>query len=127
MENWVTIISFYHTMHVYLPKTKLESEGIEVMLRDELTSQINPFNSFAIGGVKLLVKEEDYDRAHDLLNEWGYHLDDNDSKPYRFLKAFDDFTSEVPIMRKWIVEMRLVVFIAVFLVLVLGLIFNIKE
>lgn len=124
MENWVNIISFNHTMHVYLPKTKLESEGIEVILQDELSSHISPAD---IGGVKLLVKEEDFDRAHDLLNEWGYHLEDSDSRANRYLKAFDDFTSEVPIMRKWIVEMRLVVFIAVFLVLVLGLIFNIKE
>lgn len=119
MENWVNIISFDHTMHVYLPKTKLESEGIEVILQDELSSHISPAD---IGGVKLLVKEEDFDRAHDLLNEWGYHLDDDKSRLNKFLILFDEYTSQIPVFRKWIIEMRVVVAVTAFIFLLFALV-----
>lgn len=50
---------------------KLESEGISVQIKDELTAQVNNFYSNAIGGVKVLVAENDYNRAIEILIETG--------------------------------------------------------
>ena len=72
MDNWITIISFTFPHEAHLAKGKLESEGIEVIVKDELTVQINNFYSNAIGGVKLLVKPSDYGNARQILTESGY-------------------------------------------------------
>lgn len=57
--SWVLLDTF-NFMHEYLTlKIKLESEGIETLLRDEMTISIDPLLSNAIGGIKLYVREED--------------------------------------------------------------------
>lgn len=69
MDNWVTIISFTYPHEAHMAKAKLESEGIETMIQDELTAQVNNFYSNAIGGVKLLVKENVAELAIRILEE----------------------------------------------------------
>ena len=69
MDNWTTVISFVYPHEAYIAKGKLESEGIETIIQDELTAQTNNFYSNAIGGVKLLVKESDFRKAYDILIE----------------------------------------------------------
>jgi hypothetical protein len=56
----------------YLAKAFLESEGIDSEIRDELTVQVNNFYSNAIGGVKLLVRESDYEKGIEALKKGGY-------------------------------------------------------
>jgi DNA-directed RNA polymerase subunit RPC12/RpoP len=55
----------------------LESEGITCFVKDELTVQVHPFISNAIGGVKLQVKESDLSQTIEILKETGYIKDDN--------------------------------------------------
>lgn len=50
-------------------KTYLESYDIFCYLKDELINQVHPF---AMGGIKLQVKEEDAMRAIELLIEGGF-------------------------------------------------------
>ena len=57
----------------------LESEGVECYVKDELTVQVNPFYSNAIGGVKLQVREEDAERAIQLLKEGGFLEEPNEN------------------------------------------------
>lgn len=58
---------------------KLKSEGIQVFLRDSNTVNSNPLWSNAIGGVKLFVLNEDYERADRILSEISkFSLDEND-------------------------------------------------
>jgi len=71
MDNLKIILTFTYPHEAHLVKTKLESEGIDVFIQDELTVQANNFLSNAIGGVKLLVWEQDYDRALRILIESG--------------------------------------------------------
>jgi len=82
VNNWITILSFTYPHEAHLAKTKLESEGFEVMIKDELTVQVDNFYSNAIGGVKLQVSENDYDRALQVLKDSGYIIDapQNDHK-----------------------------------------------
>jgi hypothetical protein len=47
----------YFSANIFL--TKLQSAGIECYLQDEFTVTIDPMLSNAIGGIKLVVKEED--------------------------------------------------------------------
>ncbi|EBS5765038.1 DUF2007 domain-containing protein [Salmonella enterica subsp. enterica serovar Enteritidis] len=48
---------------------RLESEGIAVMLLDEHVVWNNPLQAQAVGGVKLLVKQQDLDAARSVLND----------------------------------------------------------
>lgn len=72
MNDWTIVITFIYPHEAHLAKGFLEAEGFEVMIKDELTAQVNNFYSTAIGGVKLLVPEADAKRAYDTLKEAGY-------------------------------------------------------
>ncbi|MCD4730588.1 MAG: DUF2007 domain-containing protein [Bacteroidales bacterium] len=80
MDNWITIISFTYPHEAHMAKAKLESEGIETIIQDELTAQVNNFYSNAIGGVKLLVKESDARRANEILKESKVIIHDKDNE-----------------------------------------------
>ncbi|MCB0807259.1 MAG: DUF2007 domain-containing protein [Bacteroidales bacterium] len=80
MENWIQLISFTFPHEAHLAKAKLESEGIETILRDELTTQVHNFYSNAIGGVKLLVKESDFNQAYTILKDSRIIITDENRK-----------------------------------------------
>lgn len=111
MENWITVISFTYPHEAHLVKGKLESEGFEVMIKDELTAQVNNFYSNAIGGVKLLVKESDYDNARQLLIQSGYIIEQS-GEPNKLITRFDRLTSGLPLIGKSIIEFRLIILVA---------------
>ncbi len=100
-------------------KGKLESENIEVHIMDELTVQTNNFYSNAIGGVKLQVRVQDHAAACQLLLESGY-IKEPENKPNRFLIWFDKLTSGFPVIGKTIFELRLVIFSALFLLIIIA-------
>ena len=56
-------------------KSKLESEGFLVHLKDELTVQNYNFISNAVGGVKIQVEESKAVEAAKLLAEFGYIME----------------------------------------------------
>lgn len=114
MENRITIITFTLPHQAHLAKGVLESAGIEVQIRDELTAQVNNFYSNAIGGVKLQVKDTDFEQAQQILIESGF-ITPQENKPNKFLVKFDNLTSRIPIIGKKIIELRLLVVFAVFL------------
>lgn len=123
MENWITILTFTYPTQAHFAKAKLESEGIEVLIRDELTAQVNNFLSSAIGGVKLGVRKEDAERAYEILKESGYIKEENYSQN-NFIKKLDKFSSQIPILGKTVFEFRLIVLIAfVILLIVFSIIF----
>lgn len=49
---------------------RLEEEGIKAYLKDEHTVTIDPILSNAIGGIKLMVYEEQANRALELINSF---------------------------------------------------------
>jgi hypothetical protein len=67
MDNWVTIKTFTLPSEAVVIRARLESEGIECFLKDELTAQVNPFYSNAVGGVKLQVRENKQQEAIEIL------------------------------------------------------------
>lgn len=82
-ENFKLVRSFQYSSETQIFSGKLESEGIEVYLRDNHTVDSNPIWSNAVGGVKLFVKTQDFEKANEILsNITPYSLDEN-NKPLK--------------------------------------------
>ena len=71
-EKFVTVLTVTFPHEVAVIRGRLEAEGIACFVKDELTVQVNPFYSNAIGGVKLQVLESDLNQAVEILKETGY-------------------------------------------------------
>ena len=68
MSNMITIATFTHSHQVYLSKTLLESEKIDVLLKGELMGAIYP----GAIGIELQVEEQDAENALRLLTKYEY-------------------------------------------------------
>ena len=71
-EKIVTVLTTTFGYEMAVIRGRLEAEGITCFVQDELTVQVNPFYSNAIGGVKLQVMERDWEQAMTILKETGY-------------------------------------------------------
>ena len=60
-------------MDAHLLMARLESEAIECWLQDENSVTTYPVWANAIGGIKLMVKKEDYARAVSIYRESEHH------------------------------------------------------
>lgn len=118
MNNWNIIITFSYPQEAYIVKGRLECEGIEVMLKDELTTQVYNFYSNAIGGVKLLVQDSDYDKAYKILVETGY-INEQKTKPNKFFTGFDRVSSKIPFVGKLTLEIRFLVVATLILIVLI--------
>ncbi|MBN1367434.1 MAG: DUF2007 domain-containing protein [Dehalococcoidales bacterium] len=67
-EKLVPIASFDYPETANLASTKLESEGIWSFVANEHIVTANRFYSYAVGGVKLMVRESDAAEATRILN-----------------------------------------------------------
>lgn len=68
-KDWIVLGSFEFLADVQVIKGKLESEGIEVRLKDQNTVGVEPFASNALGGIKLMVHKYDEERAKAIYDE----------------------------------------------------------
>ena len=57
--NLVTVKTFDNYFSANITLTKLHAEGVECYLKDEYTVTLDPILTNAIGGIKLVVKQED--------------------------------------------------------------------
>jgi hypothetical protein len=99
MDNLVTIMTSTYPHELVILQGRLEAEGIYCFIRDELTAQLNPFVSDAIGGAKLQVREEDAERAIRILEEGGY-VEEDDYKPSPLELKLYRILSKIPFLRK---------------------------
>jgi len=76
-ESFITLLSFSQPIEANVAKGRLESEGVEVVLLDEHTVNINWLYSNAIGGVKLQVRESEVEKAQEILSR----LDEEEVSP----------------------------------------------
>ena len=67
VEKLVKVAAFLDVNEAYLAKGLLESVGIEAHLFDE-RSAIVVYTSYALGGIRLMVKQSDLARAKSILS-----------------------------------------------------------
>lgn len=80
MKNgkFTTVAIFQYSAEAQIIKGRLESDGIDVFLSDNLTIDTDPLVSNAIGGVKLKVLSHQVMEAKQILNSiQDYALDDD--------------------------------------------------
>ena len=118
MNNWIQIATFTLPQDAHLAKTKLESEGIQVVLKDELTTQVINYYSNAIGGVKLLVEKPEAKRAKQILKETNVNNIET-SEPDSILIRINSFTERIPLVGRLILELRIVVLITLIIAAIL--------
>ena len=66
--QWVEVRSCTWLHEAQFMKSVLESAGIESMIPNEHTLGVQPFYAPALGGVRVLVRPEDVERAAELLD-----------------------------------------------------------
>ena len=78
MENaFQKIATFQYSAEAMITKGRLEADGIEVFMADNLTIDTDPMVSNAIGGVKLFVRTEHAGKANAILAEISRYALDN--------------------------------------------------
>lgn len=70
MSEWVEILFTYDDVEAQIVKKLLEGEGIEVALRS-MKMRPYPVSIGKIGEVKLMVREEELERAKEILKAMG--------------------------------------------------------
>ena len=124
MNDWTVIITFIYPHEAHLAKGVLESEGLDVQIKDEMTAQVNNFYSTAIGGVKLLVRQEDAERAYNVLKESGYIKEEEKTeKEETTLETFSkEYSQQCPYCQSDnVIKQKTPGYIVLFSILLLGI------
>ena len=82
-EKFILLRRFQYSSEAVIYQGKLESEGIEVFLRDNNIVDSNPLYSNAVGGVKMFVKTEDIDKANEILGDVSLYSVDDENQPLK--------------------------------------------
>ncbi len=117
MNKYITIAVFQYPHEAHMVKSKLESEGIMVFLKDELTVQSHNFLSNAVGGVKLQVSSADVEEANLILIDMG--INPAVSEPDSGLGVVswsEKYMDKIPLFKKWPPEVRLIFFLGLIMV-----------
>jgi hypothetical protein len=77
-EKFTLLRRFQYSSEAVIYKGKLESEGVEVFLRDQNLIDSTMYSNL-FGGIKMFVKTEDFERANKILNDVNlYSVDDDE-------------------------------------------------
>lgn len=126
MEELITIATFQYPHEGYIIQGKLESEGIASILKDELTIQTDNLLSNALGGVRLQIYKSDLEKALPILITAGIVIENQfNAEP----SSLENFTSRIPIIKKWPYQIRLIPLIVapIFLILLIYLLMSIPS
>jgi hypothetical protein len=69
MEDFQTIAIFNFNHEIVILKHILEQEGIHYFFENETLISIDPFGSFAYGGIKLKIHPNDFKVVENILDE----------------------------------------------------------
>ena len=67
--EFVVLQSFDNYMDAHIIMGRLEEESIRCWLKDETTVTVTPYLSNALGGIKIMVVKDQYERAFTILQE----------------------------------------------------------
>jgi hypothetical protein len=74
MEDFQTIAVFNYTHEIVVLKHILEQEGIQYFFENETMSSIAPFYSNALGGIKLKIHPNDFEKVQNIIDELNSNL-----------------------------------------------------
>ena len=74
MEEFKTIAIFNYNHEIVVLKHRLYQEGIQYFFENETMSSIALFYSNALGGIKLKVHPNDFERVQNILDELNSNL-----------------------------------------------------
>ena len=74
MEEFKTIAIFNYTYEIVILKHRLDQEGIQYYFENETMSAIAPFYSNALGGIKLKIHPNDFERVQRILDQLNSNL-----------------------------------------------------
>jgi len=74
MKDFITIAIFNLPSEIAVLKSILENEGIQYYFENETIVSIDPFASFAYGGIKLKVHQNDVQVVQRILDNLDSHL-----------------------------------------------------
>jgi hypothetical protein len=74
MEDFKTIAIFNYTHEIVVLKHRLDQEEIQYYFENETMSSIAPFYSNALGGIKLKIHTNDFERVQNILDELNTNL-----------------------------------------------------
>ena len=117
MNNWTVVAAFTYSLQAHLAKSKLESEEMEVLIRDELNAQVSEAGANAIGGVKLCVRDSDVIRAIHSLEKGGFIQEPVETESI-WMNRFALFTSKIPLIGSLAPELVLILLIALLITLI---------
>jgi hypothetical protein len=75
MEEFKTIAIFNYTHEIVVLKHRLEQEGIQYFFENETMSSIAPFYSNALGGIKLKIHPNDFEKVQEILDNLNNNLE----------------------------------------------------
>ena len=74
MEDFQTIAVFNYTHEIVVLKHIIEQEGIQYFFENETMSSIAPFYSNALGGIKLKIHPNDFEKVQNIIDELNSNL-----------------------------------------------------
>lgn len=74
MTEFITIATFNFAHEVMVLKTILERENIPYLFQNENLISIDPFASFAYGGIQLKIHPNDIETVQKILNDLNNNL-----------------------------------------------------
>jgi hypothetical protein len=100
-EKFTLLRRFQYSSEAIIYQGKLESNGIEVFLRDNNIVDSNPLYSHAVGGIKLFVKTEDVKKANEILNDVSLFSVDDENNPVKCPACGAEKTDMVTTIKDW--------------------------
>jgi hypothetical protein len=121
-DQWVTVMSFVWPSESGVPQSKLEAEGFETRLLDAKTVGVDHFVSHAVGGIKLQVKQEDYDGAIKILVDGGFmiHKEAEPTAAQKWVGELIANPTSGKSMTSWVLIAIAIISLAAFLLLLGG-------
>lgn len=126
MKNPIVVQYFYDTISLRMGYNALLEQEIPAMIQDENTTQVLSIESRAVGGAKLLVDEQDYQRASQVLLDIGIMKASDSQRDFRLIHKLKQKTASMAFLGGLDSDLRLTIifgfiFTVIFLVAVLYL------
>ena len=69
MSKYIIIRTFNNSIEAHIIQGKLLAHGVPCFIQDEHIVSLNPFYNIAVGGIKVMINEDDREIAEQVLVE----------------------------------------------------------